>query len=147
DPNGKARLADLDLDGNLDLVVPGPMDQVTLFRGQGNGQFDFWSAIPVSDHPLAVAIGDLDGDGRPDLVVSRNFNPSVAVLLVSGDGGFTAGAEYPIGDHPFGVLLVDLDRDSHLDLLAGDTFGDLSLLRGRGDGTFASPERYGTGNQ
>jgi hypothetical protein len=79
-----AEALDLDRDGRLDLVfssaaaAPGI---VHVFRGRGNGRFDPVMAVTVSNNPWGFAIGDLNGDGKEDLVVSGNLSSKLDILL------------------------------------------------------------------
>ena len=65
--------------------------------------------------PVAVAAGDLDGDGRPDLVTA-NTSGSVSVLRNRGDGTFRAKVDYAAGGAPSSIALADFDRDGFLDV-------------------------------
>ena len=87
--------------------------------------------------PSAMAIGDFNGDGNPDIaVVSQNSN-TVSILLGAPGGIFNPGASYPTGNLPSGIVAADFDGDGVLDLAftnAGDN--TVSILLGNGDGTF-----------
>ncbi|MBX9584156.1 MAG: Ig-like domain-containing protein [Gemmataceae bacterium] len=86
-----------------------------------------------------VAVGDLTGDGAPDLVVAGNLG-GILALINDGSGGFTfAGPVVSVGD-PRGVALADVNADGKLDVVAA-TGGNKSfaLAFGNGDGTFGPP--------
>jgi hypothetical protein len=116
---------------------------------------------PTGTNPSSVAIGDLNGDGQPDLVTANiggdeNANPTpagtISVLLGSGGGSFSAATPYPTGSViPLSVAIGDLNGDGHLDLAVanyghplpgGD--GTISVFLGDGDGTFAAATQYPT---
>ncbi len=78
----------------------------------------------AGDEPKAVVIGDLDGDGDPDLAVANQFSNNVSVLLNNGDGTFTAGVLYGAGDFPESVAIGDLDGDGDADLAVANLFDD-----------------------
>jgi Bacterial Ig-like domain (group 3)/FG-GAP-like repeat/FG-GAP repeat len=102
----------------------------------------------------SVAIADLNGDGKPDLVVSNYLacdsctNGSVGVLLGNGDGTFQAAQTYGSGGNgTTGVAVADVNGDGKPDVVvanacASGTFcdgnsntGSVAVLLGRGDGT------------
>ena len=82
-------LSDLDGDGKLDIattnVFASPEGQysVSVLRGDGHAGFTAaaGSPIPVGTQPFALALGDLNHDGKPDLAVANTGSNSVSVLL------------------------------------------------------------------
>ncbi len=81
-------LADLDRDGKLDLAVANSGDDdVTILFGDGAGAFPatlatiFGSPFDVGLNPRALAAGDFDGDGRPDLAAANQDSDNVSILL------------------------------------------------------------------
>ncbi len=70
----------------------------------------------VGIQPLSVTIGDLDGDGNPDLAVANEWDGNISVLLGNGDGTFGAAVNYGVGDGPNSVAIGDLNGDGHPDL-------------------------------
>jgi hypothetical protein len=111
----------------------------------------FKSPVPYStgaSGPNGVALGDLNGDGRLDVVVANaDLSGTVAVLLGNGDGTLQPAATYPAGAYPEFVILADLNGDSHLDVAVGNRAiggpGWVSILLGNGDGTLRPPVSYG----
>ena len=93
------------------------------------------SAPAAGTSPQSVAVGDFNGDGKPDLVVANATN--VGVLLGNGDGTFQAAVYYGAGSGPRAVAVGDFNGDGKLDLVVGNvTSGNVSVLLGKGDGTF-----------
>ena len=64
-----------------------------------------------------MAIGDLNGDGKADLVVGDYSSTSVSVLLNTGNGTFTAAVNYGVGTNPTSVAISDLNGDGKPDLV------------------------------
>jgi len=106
----------------------------------------------------SVAVGDFDQDGWPDLVTTDPWSFDVTVLLGNGDGTFAAGVSYAAGDGPvFYVAVADFDQDGWLDLVTANPVdndldgvlepvpGDVRVLLGHGDGTFAAAVSYVVG--
>jgi FG-GAP-like repeat len=112
-----------------------------IFLGDGHGGFVFDRMIPVAGIPSPMVAGDLNGDGRTDIVFedgAANSPTTRRVLLARADGAFTeidadiTGTRYM---PPFG--LADLNRDGHLDLFKVTDTAILVLL-GDGAGQFPS---------
>jgi hypothetical protein len=89
-----------------------------------------------------VAVADVNGDGRPDLIVANGDDDTVSVLLGNGDGTFQNQKTFPVGYHPVLVAVADVNGDGRLDLITANA-GDntVSVLLGNGNGSFtpASP--------
>jgi hypothetical protein len=113
------------------------------FETQGNNLL-----FPVAATPSGMAMGDLNRDGKPDLVVTSNQSDQVSVLLNNGDGTLQAPREYAVGPgiNPEAArepVLADLTGNGVLDLIVPDyTSGQVSVLLGRGDGTFYPERRF-----
>lgn len=81
----------------------------------------------------AIAVADLNGDGKLDLVVGSP--DTVSVLLGNGNGTFQAAVTYPSGAQANSLAVVDMNGDGKLDIVAGNG-SNVSVLLGNGDGTF-----------
>ena len=79
-----------------------------------------------------MAIGDLNGDGRPDLAVANFSSDSVSVLLGYGDGTFGAVTDYGTGRYPLAVAIGDLNVDGRPDLAVTNQGSTVSVLLNRG---------------
>jgi hypothetical protein len=93
-------------------------------------------------------MGDFNGDGNLDLVVSNYIDDTVSVLLGNGNGTFAPQVTYATAHRPQGIAVADFNGDGHLDLAVVATFGaDVSILLGQGDGTFVadSPATFAVG--
>ena len=88
-----------------------------------------------------MAVGDFNGDGRPDLAVANIGSNTVSVLLGNGDGTFQPAQHFATGAAPRSVAVGDFNGDGRLDLATANSGGnDVSVLLGNGDGTFAAAQ-------
>ncbi len=146
-------IADFDKDGKLDLAVAhqgnftNETGHIAVLLGNGDGTFRTAVKYTAGVLPSSLAVGDFNGDGRPDLAVSNSGSQgyaglpadtgSVSILLGKGDGTFGAASRIAAGDGPASVLPYDLNNDQKTDLIvANRDSGTFSVLRGNGDGTF-----------
>jgi len=143
-------VADLDGDGKPDLVTPNRLsNDVTVLRGRGDGTFGAPAAFAAGHGPEDVAVADLDDDGKLDLAVADIYGNSVSVLSGRGDGTFGAPTTYATGgSYTRRVAVADLDGDGKPDLLTASyqSRNGVSVLLGRGDGTFGAPTTYNAGS-
>jgi hypothetical protein len=79
-------------------------------------------AIPLPS-PVDVALGDLDGDGKLDLVASNIDRGTVSLLRGKGDGSFAAPVDVPMGPEPVSLAVADFDGDGLTDI-AVTSLGD-----------------------
>ena len=100
----------------------------------------------VGHTPEAMAVGDLNGDGKPDLAVVSNFDGTLSILLGKADGTFQPHVDYPLsssgGVTNTGVVTGDFNGDGRLDLAVTMSVGlsyEVAIFLGNGDGTFTKP--------
>lgn len=127
-----AAAADFDRDGDTDLVVVRHRGGLLLLDNLRGGRFaEREAGLPRAGDFLAVAAGDLNADGRPDLVWTSENRAFVA--FNRGDGTFFPAKELPSGGMP---LLFDFDNDGFLDLFLASPQGS-ALFRNDGSGSFS----------
>jgi hypothetical protein len=144
-------IGDLNHDGRPDLAVAnygGGGSTVSVLLGNGDGTFQPQVPYGTGPSPSAVAIGDLNHDGHPDLVSTNVGDNTVSVLLGHGDGTFGPFAGFPTGPYPFSFALANLNADEDLDVVTAnqDTL-TASVLLGHGDGTFGARTEYAAGGK
>lgn len=141
-------LADLDLDGALDLVtVNNFSDDLSLRLGDGTGSFTPESYLGAGTCPIDGAAVDMDGDGLLDLVAANECGGDVSVLLNIGDGGFGTETRFPASTCPLAIAAADFDGDTFQDLVtANECSNNVSVLLGDGAGGLLAPQLLPVGS-
>jgi hypothetical protein len=153
---------DLNGDGYPDLIVANSAGEfaseigsVSILLGNGDGTFQDAKNYAAGPTPLSVAVGDLNGDGHPDLAVATDGSEDeyggVTVLLGNGDGTFQEPKKYDLGVGFHSVAVGDLNRDGHpdlavigYDLLLGYSRA-VDIFLSNGDGTLQAAQSYPVG--
>ena len=132
-------LADFDGDGVLDLLAALPVDKVVELRlGDGAGEFGPGAAFPtgLAADASRMAVADLNGDGRPDVVLTAPSAVGELSLIVNQGGAFAPPLVSTLGAQPQQLFAGDFDGDGHADVLARSLTvdGEMSLRTGDGMG-------------
>ena len=110
---------------------------VYLNSGTGNGRFGGRREYRVGRLPVAVAMGDLDGDGDEDVISANRGSRDLSVLMNSGNGTLGAAVNYTVDGTPWYVVTADFDADGDIDLAtANQPNRTVGIFYNRGDGTF-----------
>jgi len=154
----KLMVGDINGDGNLDFAI---QDDLYLETGErivdgagvaimlGDGQGHFQHVRLSSDSgdsisPLAIAVADFNGDGKPDVAATGSNYPvdrggAISIWLGNGDGTFTP-LPSPYGLLGNGIAAGDFNGDGKQDLVV--VTDSVNILLGNGDGSFQSPVSY-----
>jgi hypothetical protein len=171
-------VGDFNSDGKADLAVATyntTQDAMTMLLGNGNGTFQLPVTTVTDTIPFAAGVnlglagtgrssilsGDVDGDGRPDLVVVNNKDVleataiarlggvistttvpglgTVSVLLGNGDGTLQAPRNFAVGSGAQAVALGDFNNDGRLDFAVDDSASNsVSVFTNTGNGNFST---------
>ena len=121
-------------DGALDLVTTSA-EGVQVLRSNGRGDLISAASLQAGATPHVVLAGDMNRDGRPDVVVLNKFSGDITVVLNRGDGQFESLEPAPDAGTGFAGALADVNGDGLLDVLTANRLDDAAgVLLGRGDG-------------
>lgn len=130
------RVADIDGDGKTDLVLPDfNFNVIQIYRNTsttGALSFAAKQTVATGSNPDHLEVGDLNSDGKPDLLVSYYYGTSISVLTnssVSGTISFFNTLNYPLGDNTFGLAINDLNGDGKPDLAVGVGSNSIALFK------------------
>ncbi len=165
-------VGDLNGDGKLDLVVANfstngdssSSGLIDVLLGNGDGTFHRPVSYSFNTYPSWVVIADVNGDHKPDLIVSGQVNlgenvEPLGVFLGNGDGTFQSEVSYASGGYDdtsalglsYPAYVADVNGDGKPDLLVVNELGGsggsgvIGVLLGNGDGTFQPVVGYGSG--
>jgi len=136
---GTVAVGDFNRDGKLDLAVGNTASNtVSVFLGDGTGQFTLGSTSVTDEGPFFLMVGDFNGDGILDLVTGNHDAQTVSILLGDGTGNFTLASSTPVDGGPLAVAVGDFNGDGKLDVVTsndkGSSPGSVSILLGRRHG-------------
>ena len=138
-----AKAADVDLDGDLDVFVTYYLERARLYINDGTG------SLAASDQTFydGIAVGDLDGDGDPDIISRREEGP--ASLWLNDKGRFVLQDRgLDVGEGAGSISLVDTDADGDLDLFVLGRTAASSLWENDGRASFRkSAQAFNSGTR
>ncbi len=149
---GAQRIAhgNFDSNGSVDMAVSNQYsDDIAIMLNEGSGDFFEVYYSEVGIEPFAIRAGDLNNDGKIDLLVSHlSENSIINILVGQGDGDFNIKKMIEVGHIPYDIALIDLDNNGFLDILSANfDSNDLSVFHNVGDFLFHTEKVYSiTGN-
>ncbi|MBB5059559.1 hypothetical protein HDF16_004285 [Granulicella aggregans] len=150
---GNMVTADFNSDGIQDIALfngGNYVGNIEVFFGVGDGSFGHTPTIipSIGDYdsgnaPDGLVVGDINNDGKPDLVAFIQTDGEVATFLGNGDGTFQGELTYPSGSLTTFGALGDVNHDGFPDIVAPNRADqNISVFLNNQDGTFASPNTY-----
>ena len=147
---GNLAAGDLNKDGKADLVIAcGDNHTLTIYKGRGDGQFDVdaGSSVSLPFPPNEIVIGDMNNDGRADLVVGTHDSYSIMIFHGDGKGNFSTASSDSVTmrkgshAHTHGLGVADVNGDGSLDIVtANSSDNDISVMLNKGrHGFLAAP--------
>ncbi|HZN08702.1 MAG TPA: FG-GAP-like repeat-containing protein [Pyrinomonadaceae bacterium] len=132
--------ADFNGDSKLDMAISNnSSSDVSVFFGDGAGNFQLNHSVALGPAPRAIAVGDLNGDSKPD-IASANFDGNSVSVLLNDNGTLKPFKNFPVANNPRALALTDLNGDGKRDLaVANSGSSTVSILIGAGGGDFSGP--------
>ena len=147
-------VGDLNNDGRLDIVVMSTgffqyRDLAVLLQDAAGGfSAPAYYDLPVEDNAAGMGVGDVNGDGRADIVVTDDWAMQIFVFAQNAGGTFDAPVSYPsgeLGSRPMAVDVADMNQDGRPDIVVLGQYGNIYVHLQNTDGTLAPAKLHGFG--
>lgn len=156
--NGGLDVDDVNGDGLPDIVAVNSVDGlavVWLNRGISTAAtfataFETavtYNAGTANTDFYSMHLGDLNGDGKPDIAVNRALSDLLVILMNNGDGTFASPVTYATGDNPSELVIADFNRDGRNDIMIGNyNDNNVSVFLNTGSGVFGARTNFALGS-
>ena len=139
---------DVDGDGDFDLLTANMgtgSNTVSVRLNNGSGLFSAGTDAVMGSRPRWIALGDLNNDGKLDLISANFGSNDASVRFNNGSGVFSGGTELAAGSGPSSVAAADIDGDGDLDMLVSNFFSNSVTIRlNNGSGVFGTSTTFAT---
>jgi subtilisin family serine protease len=142
---------DLNGDGKLDMVeslnvLGSNAGEIAVRLGNGDGTFGTPTILSTgSTSTRFLDFGDVNGDGKLDIVATNDPSGIVSLFLGHGDGTFAPAVTTQVAPSALGVTVRDINGDGRADAVVAHFGGTISVLLGQANGTFSAPTSFSTG--
>jgi hypothetical protein len=146
----RVAVSDLNSDGKPDIITANYLgNSMGVLVGNGNGTFQPVVTYPTGSYsaPSDVAVGDINYDGKPDIITANYNNSTVGLFINNGNGTFQPIVTYPAGANcnPNSLVATDVNGDGKTDIVTGNYFGEAAgVLLNDGYGSFQPIVLYAT---
>lgn len=137
---------DFDGDNKLDLATANcqgaglPVGDISVFLNTGSGTFASAIQYTTQGSPYYITCGDLNFDGKADIVSSQTLADKISVFIASGSGSFLAATTLSITDHPSRLEIGDFNNDTKPDVMVAKYYSSsIALYSGDGLGNLQQP--------
>jgi hypothetical protein len=145
-PTRKPTAVDLDRDGSLDMLSLTHYSNLCLQYGNGDASFAPEALWLAGNEVESFAVGDLNGDERPDVVMAIRDTPQLELFFGNSAGNFTPGGSIDLSVPAAAVALVDSNGDAKQDIVVTLPRAEsIEVMLGHGDGNFAAGSRFPAG--
>ena len=136
--------ADFNGDGNADVLYFDTAGTLDLLPGDGKGDLGALVTSPINLSPKILIAADMNGDGKPDAVLTGNSSggtPTLSVLINQGNGTFAQEQDYTLPNTAISAAVGDFNGDGRMDVAVGFTGTDAGVwvLFGQSNGTLGTP--------
>jgi len=133
-------VGDFNGDGRPDIATATQKNSMVSILLRANTQSVSFEAVKnfsVGETPMSIAIGDINGDNKPDLVTGNYDSGNISVLMgKEGERVFESAQNFGVGEHPAAVVIVDINGDGKLDIITANAEKNaISILLGTGNMT------------